>query len=293
MQAHWRRWSRLGRASGDAREEETAARREWRADANDLLGTARAWLGEESGIARHLDAMPGARAGLETAVRDVERVRTRDNYRVFERRWRAAREKAARDRVPAIDVEGYAEVAALGSALLHADALDAPERASVARWQRAHDEAAGLRGEMERYPSEVAALREVRYSLDLTRDGDGGFDPVHPGYQAWRADAGKLLGWGRSMLALHLPAPPQRRARVVREAAALEAALRADLYPKTRPGVERQRPPGPDVAATRDGGIIPATGRSVRPSRRETPNRGIRRRGGCSTVQTREPCPDR
>ena len=31
--------------------------------------------------------------------------------------------------------------------------------------------------------------------------------------------------------------------------------------PKTRPGVERQRPLAPDLAATRDGDVIPATGR--------------------------------
>ena len=86
MQSHWRRWARLGGASPDTPEEETPAHREWRADAGRMLGTARGWLGEESGIARHLGAMPGARAGLKTAVRDVERVRTRGDCRIFERR---------------------------------------------------------------------------------------------------------------------------------------------------------------------------------------------------------------
>ena len=195
-----------------------------------MLGTARGWLGEGSGIARHLGAMPGAREGLETAVRDVERVRTREDYRVFERRWRAAQERAARDGVPAIDVAGYDEVAALGLTLLGADTLDAKERETVDEWRRAHDEATGLRDAMERYPAEVAALIEARNNLELERDVEDGFDPAHSGHEAWCTDAEDLLRWGRSMLALHLPAHPARRARVKRETAALEAALRADAY---------------------------------------------------------------
>ena len=83
---------------------------------------------------------------------------------------------------------------------------------------------------MERFPARVAARIEARNNLDLARDAEGGFDPGHPGYRAWRADAGDLLQWGRSMLAPYLPAHPERRARVVREAAALEAALRADVH---------------------------------------------------------------
>ena len=230
MQSHWRRWARLGRGSPDSPEEETPAHRDWRADGGRMLGNARAWLGGESGIAGHLDAMPGARTGLETAVRDLERVRTRDDYRVFERRWRAAQERAARDGVPAIDAEGYEEVAALGFTLGHTDALDDAARETVDEWKHAHDEAIGLRDAMEQFPAQVAALIEVRNNLELERDAEGGFDPDHSGYRAWRADAEDLLGWGRSMLPRYLPAHPERRARVVHEAAALEAALRADVY---------------------------------------------------------------
>ena len=150
LQSHWRRWTRLGRAGPDARAEESPAHREWRADGGRMLGAARAWLEDESGIALHLDAMPGARVGLETAVRDVERVRTRDDYRVFKRRWRAARERVAREGVPAIDIVGYEEVAAIGAALLHADTLDAAERKMVDAWKNAHDEATGARSRAER-----------------------------------------------------------------------------------------------------------------------------------------------
>ena len=183
MQSHWRRWSRLGGASPDPRAEETPARREWRADADRMLGTARGWLGEGSDIARHFDAVPGARTGLETAVREG---------------------------VPAIDVAGYAEVAALGLTLVGADALDADERENVDAWRRAHEEVTGHRDAMERYPGEVAALMEARYNLDLRCDVDGGFDPAHSGYRTLRTDAENLLSWGRSMLALHLPAHPER-----------------------------------------------------------------------------------
>ena len=223
LRSHWRRWARLGRGSPTAREE-TPAHRAWRADGDRMLGAARAWLGGEGGIARHLGAMPGAWAGLETAVRDVERVRARDDRLAFERRWRETRERAAREGVPVIDVAGYAEVATLGASL--GDAARGP----VAEWRRARDEATALRDEMARFPAEVAEWLELRWNLDLARDVEGGFDPGHPGYRAWRADAEDLLRQGRSMLALHLPTHPERRARVAREAAALESALRADVH---------------------------------------------------------------
>ena len=113
MQSHWRRRPELGRASPDSQAVESPQHRPWRSDASETLDTARAWLGEKSDTARHLNAMPGARAGLETAVRDVERVRARSDFFVFERRWHAARAQAARDGIPAIDVAGYAEVAML------------------------------------------------------------------------------------------------------------------------------------------------------------------------------------
>ena len=229
LQSHWRRWTRLGR-SPDAPEEETPAHREWRANGARMLGTARTWLGEESEVARHLDSLPGAREGLETALRDVERVRTRDDWRVFERRWRAVRERAEREGVPAIDVEGYEEVAAPGFRLVDADALDAGRRGVVDAWRSTHDEAAGLRDAMERYPAEAAALTEARNGLDLAPDLEDGFDPGHPGYRAWRAGAEDLLRRGRSMLAPHLPSHPERRARIAGEAAALGASLRADVH---------------------------------------------------------------
>ena len=230
MQSHWRRWPELGWASPDPATEQPPAHRRWRADANRMLDTARAWLAGDGAVAPHLDAMPRARAGLETAVRDVERVRARGDFFVFERRWQAARAQAARDGIPAIDVAGYTGVAAFGEALVRVDTLDGAQRETVDAWRSAHHEATGLREDMERYPSEVATLMRARDNLDLDRDADGGFDPAHPSYRTWRVDVTRLLRWGGSMLALHLPYHPERRARVVHETKALGAALGADVY---------------------------------------------------------------
>ena len=222
MQAHARRRPGLGR------EEETLRHRAWRADAARMLDTARAWLGDESAVARHLDARVGARAGLETAVRDVERVRARSEWSVFERRWRAIGAHAARDGIPPIDVEGYGEVAALGESLRDAPALPPAQRRTLDAWRAGHDEATEHRARMERYPHEAAALIEARHRLTLAYDAGGGFDPAHPAYRTWRAEAEALARRGESMRAPQRPAHPERRARVARAAAALDGALRSD-----------------------------------------------------------------
>ena len=69
MQSHRRCWTRLGRASPDSQAEETPSHREWRVDTDRMLGTARGWLGEESDIARHLDAISPLR--LRSRGRDA------------------------------------------------------------------------------------------------------------------------------------------------------------------------------------------------------------------------------
>ena len=56
MQSHWRRRPELGRASPDPQAEESPRYRQWRADASEMLDTARAWLGEKSDT----DAVNGA-----------------------------------------------------------------------------------------------------------------------------------------------------------------------------------------------------------------------------------------
>ena len=196
MQSHWRRWTRLGRGSPDSPEEEAPAHRAWRADGGRMLGAARGWLEEESGIAPHLAAMPGARAGLETAVRDVERVRTRDDYVVFERRWRSTREKAAREGVPAIDVVGYEAIAAIGAALLHADTLDAAERKMVDAWKNAHDEATGARSRAERIRAwclDAETILGEGYNLQTRARQEDRRPWFVEGYGEWHASLAPLV----------------------------------------------------------------------------------------------------
>ena len=67
---HWRRWPELGWAA-QAREcavEELAEHDAWREEGVALREAGRARLGADGEAARHLQAMPGARAGLEEAV---------------------------------------------------------------------------------------------------------------------------------------------------------------------------------------------------------------------------------
>ena len=222
-----REWPELGwmASAGGGTVEELPRHGDWRAEANHTLETARAWLGDDAGRGRHLDAMPGGRAGLEAAVRDLVRVRTRDGFRAFERRLARARERAAREGVPAVDVEGYAEVEARGAALA-GEELTAPERTTLDEWRSRHDEETGLRYAMEDFVRGVEELGHARHELGFGGDSDFENDEYH----AWRLDAAELLTLGRATLAPHLPAHPERRARVVREAAALERILRSDGY---------------------------------------------------------------
>ena len=103
-----------------------------------MLDTARAWLEGDGEATRQLDAMPGARAGLETAVRDVERTRVRDDCRIFERQWDEVRSGAARREGPLLYRTGYGRVAALGEALSGAESLADAQREVVDEWRATH-----------------------------------------------------------------------------------------------------------------------------------------------------------
>ena len=227
MRSLAREWPELGwmASARGGTVEELPRQGDWRAEVADALELARAWLEDDAGRGRHLDAMPGGRAGLEASARDLARVRTRDGFRAFERRLARARERAARKGVPAVDIEGYGEVEARGAALA-GEELTAPERRSLDEWQSRHDEETGLRNAVEDFVREVEELGHVRHELGLGEDSDFENDE----YRAWRLDAEELLTLGRATLAPHLPAHPERRARVVREAAALEGLLRNDGY---------------------------------------------------------------
>ena len=156
MQTHWRRWPELGRGSPDPDTKEPPAHRQWRTDANHMLDTARAWLAGDTGIARHLDAMPEARAGLETAVRDVERVGTLNDYRLFERRWRTRFEPARPGRCSTSRTTPSSR--RLAEALRDADALTRTQHELLGEWRAAHAEETARLERIERYPDEAAAL---------------------------------------------------------------------------------------------------------------------------------------
>ena len=79
-----------------------------------LLEAGRARLGADGEAARHLRAMPGARAGLEEAVEMLERTRLLDDAERFERAWHALREGAAEIGVPELHAPGHRLVAELG-----------------------------------------------------------------------------------------------------------------------------------------------------------------------------------
>ena len=82
---HWRRWPELGWAA-QAREcavEELAQYDTWREEGVALLEAGRTRLAADGEAARHLQAMPGARAGLEEAVEMLERTRLLDDAERF------------------------------------------------------------------------------------------------------------------------------------------------------------------------------------------------------------------
>ena len=232
MQSHWRRWPELGWASPDPATEQPPAHRRWRADANRMLDTARAWLAGDGAVAPHLDAMPGVRAGLETAVCELDRTCVRDNYRFFERLWHGLRTNEGESMVYG---RRYDEVTALGEALMDCDELTPTQHAVLGQWRAAHEQAMARRAEIERYPDEAAVLIDAGRYLDVPEERDATddpADPMDPTHRKWRNDVTESRTNARAMLAPgsvyapHLSARPDLGAALRRAAADLDDALR-------------------------------------------------------------------
>jgi len=135
-----KKWPELGWAASEkgGTMEELPRHRSWRAEAEEVLASARAWLEDDAERARHLDAVPGGRTRFEAALRGLDRLRARDAFQAFTRRLDAVRNRAALEGIPAVDVDGYAELAKLGTALAGEEVLTAGERQTVHRWRSEH-----------------------------------------------------------------------------------------------------------------------------------------------------------
>ena len=232
---HWRRWPELGWAA-QAREcavEELAQYDTWREEGVALL-EAVARLAADGEAARHLRAMPGARAGLEEAIEMLERTRLLDDAERFERAWPALREGASEIGVPELHAPGHRLVAELGERLEAAEGLDAGARLVVAEWREVEAAQVALAEEVRTLPGRIAAWRERR--ADLPQDEPGGLDPKHPARRAWREEGGALEAVAEDMLhpksvhAPHLDAEPGRREAIRQAAQEVREALQDDRY---------------------------------------------------------------
>ena len=231
---HWRRWPELGWAA-QAREcavEELAQYDAWHEEGVALLEAGRARLGADGEAARHLHAMPGARAGLEEAVEMLERTRLLDDAERFERAWPALRERAAEIGVPELHAPGHRLVADLGERLEAAEGIDAHVRRALAEWREIDSAQAALAEEVRTLPGRIAAWRERR--ADLPQDEPGGLDPKHPARRAWREEGGALEAVAKDMLhpksvhAPHLDAVEGAREAIRQAAQEVREALQDD-----------------------------------------------------------------
>ena len=230
---HWRRWPELGWAASaqGLPIEELAEHDTWREEGVALLEAGRARLGADGEAARHLQAMPGARAGLEEAVEMLERTRLLDDAERFERAWPALREGASEIGVPELHAPGHRLVAELGERLEAAEGLDAHVRRAVAEWREVEAAQVALAEEVRTLPGRIAAWRERR--ADLPQDEPGGLDPKHPARRAWREEGGALEAVAKDMLrpedvhAPHLAAMPGERKALVEATSSLESTLLA------------------------------------------------------------------
>ena len=230
---HWRRWPELGWAASaqGLPIEELPEHDTWREEGAALLEAGRARLGAEGEAARHLQVMPGARAGLEEAVEMLERTRLLDDAERFERAWHALREGASEIGVPELHAPGHRLVAEAGERLEAAEGIDAGARRAVAEWRKIEAAQTALAEEVRTLPGRIAAWRERR--ADLPQDEPGGLDPKHPARRAWREDGGKLEAEAEDMLrpksvhAPHLDAVPGERKALVEATSRLERALLA------------------------------------------------------------------
>ena len=232
---HWRRWPELGWAASaqGLPIEELAEHDAWREEGAALL-EAVARLGAEGEAARHLRAMPGARAGLEEAVEMLERTRLLDDAERFERAWHALCERAAEIGVPELHAPGHRLVAELGERLEAAEGLDAGARLVVAEWREVEAAQVALAEEVRTLPGRIAAWQERR--ADLPQDEPGGLDPKHPARRAWREEGGTLEAVAEDMLrpksvhAPHLDAVEGQRAGIRQAEEEVREALRDDRY---------------------------------------------------------------
>ena len=234
---HWRRWPELGWAASaqGLPIEELAEHDAWREEGVALLEAGRARLGAEGEAARHLRAMPGARAGLEEAVEMLERTWLLDDAERFERAWHALRERAVEIGVPELHAPGHREVAKLGERLEAAEGIDAHVRRALAEWRKIDSAQTALAEEVRTLPGRIAAWRE-RGTADLPQDEPGGLDPKHPARHAWREEGGALEAVAKDMLhpksvhAPHLDAVEGQRAGIRQAAQEARDALRDDRY---------------------------------------------------------------
>ena len=232
---HWRRWPELGwTASAQGLPiEELAEHDTWREEGVALLEAGRARLGADGEAARHLRAMPGARAGLEEAIEMLERTRLLDNAERFERTWHALREGASEIGVPELHAPGHRLVAELGERLEAAEGLDAHVRHALAEWREVEAAQVALAEEVRTLPGRIAAWRERR-AADLPQDKPGGLDPDHPARRAWREEGAKLESGAGDMLrpknvhAPHLDAQPGAREGIRQAAQEVREALLHD-----------------------------------------------------------------
>ena len=231
---HWRRWPELGWAASaqGLPIEELPEHDTWREEGAALLEAGRARLGAEGEAARHLRAMPGARAGLEEAVEMLERTRLLDDAERFERAWHALREGASEIGVPELHAPGHRLVAEAGERLEAAEGIDAHVRRAVAEWRKIEAAQTALAEEVRTLPGRIAAWRERR--ADLPQDEPGGLDPKHPARRAWREEGGALEAMARDMLhpksvhAPHLDAVEGQRAAIRQAEEEVREALQDD-----------------------------------------------------------------
>ena len=226
IREHWRRWPELGWAASGrgCAPEDLPGYAAWREEGAALLEAAR------TGLA---DALPGS--GLAGAARDLERVRLLDDAERFERGWRVLRERAARQRVPELHAEGWADIAGLGRSLLDTEGLDPSWRRLLEEWRQVHGEQTVLAEAVRTLPDRAAAWRERR-AVDLPLDEHGGADPVDPACRAWREqgellrdEAGDMLETD-SLRAPHMDALPGAREAVDKALAEVDEALLEDRF---------------------------------------------------------------
>ena len=237
IQENWRRWPEFGWAASaqGLPVEELPEHDAWREEGAALLEAGRTRLAADGEAARHLHAVPGGRAGLESAVEMLERTWLLDDAERFERAWQALRERAAEIGVPELHVPGHRQVAELGERLEAAEGLDAGARLVVAEWREIDSAQAALAEEVRTLPGRIAAWRE-RGTADRPQDESGGLDPDHPARRAWREEGATLEAMARDILrpedvhAPYLDAVPGAREAIRQAAQEVREALRDDRY---------------------------------------------------------------